>query len=203
MSSARAMRSTGGGIGASRVERPPGRLGRGLPAPGRSLPGRGHADGMWASASTCTARWHGTAAGQALLRAAGLCHRSLYRASGGRLGRTLAGAPVLLLTTTGRRTGRPRTHPLCYLELAGRLVMVASAGGAPRHPAWYLNLRRDPRVTVQRGPVIQAMVARSATGAERAWLWERVVARYPVCAEYRRAAGREIPLVVLERAMPA
>lgn len=148
--------------------------------------------------AACTARWHGSAAGQVMLRGIGLFHRALYRASGGRLGRTLAGAPVLLLTTTGRQTGQPRTHPLCYLEVAGRLVVVASAGGAARHPAWYLNLRRDPRVMVQRGPVARTTVARTATGAERARLWEHVVARYPMCAGYQRAVGREIPIVVLQ-----
>jgi F420H(2)-dependent quinone reductase len=152
------------------------------------------------SVAISTAQWHGAPVGQTMLTVAGWCHRILYRASGGRIGRTLAGAPVLLLTTTGRKSGLPRTRPLCYLESEGRLVLIASAGGAACHPAWYLNLRRSPHVSVQRGQIRQAMVARSAIGAERARLWEHAVERYPVCAEYQRRAQREIPLVVLQRA---
>jgi len=79
-------------------------------------------------------------------------HVALYRASGGRLGgRLRKGAPVLLLTTTGRKTARRRTTPLLYVEEGDRHVVIASAGGAPSHPAWYLNLRSNPAATIQVG----------------------------------------------------
>lgn len=151
------------------------------------------------SVAIYTAKWHGAPVGQGMLKVAGLFHRAVYRASGGQIGRTLAGAPVLLLTTTGGKTGQLRTRPLCYLEIEGRLIVIASAGGAACHPAWYLNLRRNPRVSVQRGQVTQTMAARSAVGAERVRLWEGIIERYPVCAEYQRRAHREIPIVVLQR----
>jgi F420H(2)-dependent quinone reductase len=154
--------------------------------------------GISVSVAVYTAKWHGATIGQELLKVAGLFHRILYRASGGQIGRTLAGAPVLLLTTTGRKTGQSRTRPLCYLDIEGRLILIASAGGASCHPAWYLNLRQSPRVSVQRGQMTRAMVARSAVGDERARLWEYVVERYPMCAEYQRKARREIPIVVLQ-----
>src|SRR3712207_1826103 len=78
----------------------------------------------------------------------GTIHRTLYRASGGKWGRTFFGSPILLLTTTGRKTGRSRTWPLTYLPDADRLIVIASNGGQPNHPAWYLNLRANPHVSV-------------------------------------------------------
>ena len=151
------------------------------------------------SVAIYTAKWHGAPVGQMMLKVAGLFHGSVYRASGGRIGRTLAGAPVLLLTTTGRKTGQRRTRPLCFLEMDGRLIVIASAGGAACHPAWYLNLCRNPRVSVQLGQATQTMTAHNAVGVERARLWERIIERYPVCTEYQRGAQREIPIVVLQR----
>lgn len=132
----------------------------------------------------------------------GTVHRLAYRASAGRLGRTVRGGPVLLLTTIGRRSGREQTWPLCYVQDGEALVVVASAGGARQHPSWYLNLRARRRVSVQVGNQTRSMLARTAEGRERARLWERVVRHYPICADYQRRAGRLIPVVVLELIPP-
>jgi F420H(2)-dependent quinone reductase len=136
---------------------------------------------------------------RAMLKVIGALHRLLYRYSGGRMGTTLRGGPVLLLTTTGRKTGQERTWPICYLRTGDELVLVASGGGAMRHPAWYLNLLANPHVSVQIGERTTSMVARRAGESERSRLWERFVRRYPVCAAYQRKSGRELPVVVLRR----
>jgi len=124
-------------------------------------------------------------------------HCRLYRVSNGRFGGKVRGAPVLLLTTTGRKTGQPRTWPVAYLADGADLIIIASAGGQPRHPAWYLNLRATPQVTVQVGARTQPMVARVTAGDERAQLWARVVRAYPAFAGYERKTTRQIPVVVL------
>jgi deazaflavin-dependent oxidoreductase (nitroreductase family) len=131
----------------------------------------------------------------------GTLHRRLYRASGGKLGKTFFGSPILLLTTTGRRTGRPRTWPLTYLAEGERLIVVASNGGQPNHPSWYLNLRADPRVSVQLAERNYKMIAQIAEGDERARLWSRVVEEYPAYAEYQRKTERQIPVIVLRQEM--
>src|SRR5918912_1016061 len=105
----------------------------------------------------------------------GTLHRLLYRASGGKLCKTFLGTPILLLTTTGRRTGRPRTWPLTYLPEVENLIVVASNGGQPNPPAWYLNLRANPRVSVQLGERSCTMIAQTVKGEERERLWSRVV----------------------------
>jgi deazaflavin-dependent oxidoreductase (nitroreductase family) len=105
--------------------------------------------------------------------------------------------PVLLLTTAGRKTGRRRTTPLTYLDDVDRLVLVASYGGAPRHPSWYLNLTAQPEVEVTRGRRTVRMQARTATPDERAELWPRVTSRYRGYAAYQERTTREIPLVIL------
>ncbi len=106
--------------------------------------------------------------------------------------------PVLLLTTTGRRSGRRRTVPLTYLEDARNLVLVASYGGSPTHPAWFLNLEANPEVEVQIGRERRTMRARRGTPEERARLWPRVVEAYDGYASYQRRTCREIPLAILE-----
>ncbi|CAA9464232.1 MAG: AclJ [uncultured Rubrobacteraceae bacterium] len=146
-------------------------------------------------------KWSAPSAARTMMRVIGTLHRLLYQFTGGRMGGTLRGGPVLLLTTTGRKTGQERTWPLCYLPASGdELVLVASAGGAPRHPAWYSNLRADPRVSVRSGEGSRKMVARAAEESERARLWEIIVRRYPVVASYQRKSGREIPVVILRAA---
>ena len=145
-----------------------------------------------------TVKWSGPSAARTMMRVIGTLHRLLYWCSGGRIGGTLRGGPVLLLTTTGRKTGQKRTWPLCYLPASGdELVLVASAGGAPRHPAWYSNLLADPRVSIRSGESSRNMVARIAEESERARLWELIVRRYPVVANYQRKCSREIPVVIL------
>ncbi|MEV5011597.1 MULTISPECIES: nitroreductase family deazaflavin-dependent oxidoreductase [unclassified Streptomyces] len=126
----------------------------------------------------------------------------LYEGSGGTKGTTLldTGLPVILLTTVGARSGRIRKTPLMRVEHEGQYAVVASQGGAPKHPFWYFNLRADPRVELQDGPVKQDMTAREVTGAEKARWWERAVAAFPPYAEYQEETSREIPVFVLEPA---
>jgi deazaflavin-dependent oxidoreductase (nitroreductase family) len=114
------------------------------------------------------------------------------------LGTRYHGHHLLLLTTTGARSGARRTVPLLYFSDGGEIVLIASKGGHPRHPAWYHNLRAHPRVTVHARGERTECIAREAENAERAGLWTRAVALYPGYAAYaERAAGRRIPVVVL------
>lgn len=121
-----------------------------------------------------------------------------YRLSGGWLGgRFLGGAPVLLLTTVGRRSGQPRTAPLLYLSEGDDLVVVASKGGMSHHPLWYRNLEANPRVEVEIGNQRRTMVARPATATEKAALWPRLVAMYRDYDAYQARTERDIPVVIL------
>ncbi|GGZ84284.1 nitroreductase family deazaflavin-dependent oxidoreductase [Streptomyces echinoruber] len=126
----------------------------------------------------------------------------LYERSGGTEGTTLrdTGLPVVLLTTRGARSGKLRKTPLMRVEHEGRYAVVASQGGAPRHPQWYFNLKADPRAKVRDGPVKRDVVAREVTGEERAAWWERAVAAFPPYAEYQERTSRRIPVFVLEPA---
>ncbi|MFF7211931.1 nitroreductase family deazaflavin-dependent oxidoreductase [Streptomyces sp. NPDC008238] len=124
----------------------------------------------------------------------------LYEGSGGTDGTTLRGRPVIVLTTLGARSGRIRKTPLMRVEHDGRYAVVASKGGAPRHPVWYHNLVADPRVELQDGPVRQDMTAREVTGEERTRWWDRAVEAWPDYAEYQKNTDREIPVFVLEPA---
>jgi deazaflavin-dependent oxidoreductase (nitroreductase family) len=124
---------------------------------------------------------------------------AVYKATGGSVGGSHGGAPVLLLTTTGRRTGKVRTTPLLYLVDGETLVVVASYGGAPKHPAWYLNLGAKADVVVQIRRDVERRRARTASAEERARLWPLLVAMYANYATYQRRTSREIPVVILER----
>ena len=126
-------------------------------------------------------------------------HATLYRLSGGRLLGRAGGMPFLLLTTNGRRSGRPRSTPVTYLEDEGRHIVAASNSGRPRHPAWYLNLQHDANARVQIRARRFAATARTATGEERARLWARFKAAYPRFARYEDKTNREIPVVILEQ----
>lgn len=106
--------------------------------------------------------------------------------------------PTLLLTTSGRKSGRKLLLPLIYGKTGSGYVVVASKGGAPAHPAWYLNLTAHPEVEVQVGPEKLRARARTATGAERAALWKQLAAIFPPYEDYQRRTAREIPVVVLE-----
>ncbi|WP_433759647.1 nitroreductase family deazaflavin-dependent oxidoreductase [Nocardia sp. CA-135398] len=133
------------------------------------------------------------------LKAMNLAHRSLLRVSGGRLGNSFSGMPSLELTTIGRKSGRPHTVMLTAPLIDGdTIVVVASRGGDPIHPAWYLNLRDQPEVEVSlRSGPRRPMTARIATATERAELWPKVTAKYDGYADYQRRTDREIPLVLL------
>ncbi len=134
-----------------------------------------------------------------LMRAFSRFHTRLYRVSRGRLAATTAqGAPVLLLTTRGRRTGRARTTPLAFFRDGSRLVVCGGSGGTPDHPAWFLNLRAQPRVRVQIGAEVCAALAREAEGAERRALWQRAVDEVPLVVDYQARTKRRVPVVVLE-----
>src|SRR5262249_13943218 len=147
--------------------------------------------GFWRAAGDVKAR-QALALG-ATLKAVGSIYRAVYRASRGHLGGTFQGGPVLLLTTIGRRPGQQPSRPLCDRADGTRLILVASAGGAPYHPGWYLNLQTDPRVTVRTGVDAQTMRARTATGDEQIRLWARVIQRYPICAVYQRRTTQLLP----------
>lgn len=125
-------------------------------------------------------------------------HASLYRATDGRVGGRLLGSPVLLLVTTGRRTGQRRTTPLLYLEDQNRYVVVASNGGAPKHPVWWLNLRDGPEAAVEVGDRKVRVRAREARDGERERLWRGLVKMYPPYENYQRKTDRRIPVAVLE-----
>ena len=128
----------------------------------------------------------------------GTLHRALYRATGGRIGSHIWGLPIVLLTTTGRQSGRPRTVPLCSLQQGESYVVIASYGGLERSPAWWLNLQRDPRATVQLGSSIRSVVARETTAGERDRLWAEVTAIAPGYLGYELRTTRRIPVVLLE-----
>ena len=133
-----------------------------------------------------------------LIRAMSAANTWVYRLSGGRIGgRFLRGAPVLLLTTVGRKSGQPRTAPLLYLEDGEDLVVVASKGGMSKHPVWYLNLAADPDVKVQIGSQKRRMRARRASDEEKAKLWPRLVAMYRDYDNYQARTDRNIPVVIL------
>ncbi|MFB6989658.1 nitroreductase family deazaflavin-dependent oxidoreductase [Streptomyces sp. NPDC056178] len=124
----------------------------------------------------------------------------LFESSGGTEGTTLRGLPVIILTTRGARSGKIRKTPLMRVEHDGAYAVVASQGGAPKHPVWYHNLVADPRVELQDGPVRQDMNAREVTGEEKAVWWQRAVDAFPDYADYQLKTDRQIPVFVLESA---
>jgi deazaflavin-dependent oxidoreductase (nitroreductase family) len=126
-------------------------------------------------------------------------HRTLFTLSKGRIGGRLRGMPIVLLTTTGRKSGEPRQNMVGVPLIDGdRLVLVASFGGAPNHPQWFLNLKARPRVEVTREGRTSPMEARVAEGPEREELWQRVVASNSDIGKHQTQITREIPVVVLE-----
>lgn len=127
-------------------------------------------------------------------------HTALYRATRGRLGRRLADHDILLLTTTGRASGRRHTVPLLYLRDQDDLVVIASFGGHPRHPDWYRNLAADRRARVQLDGEHFPVIARDATPEEHGRLWALAVAEHPGYAGYQERTSRAIPVVLLRRA---
>ncbi|MCX5401267.1 nitroreductase family deazaflavin-dependent oxidoreductase [Streptomyces sp. NBC_00102] len=124
----------------------------------------------------------------------------LYESSGGTEGTTMRDMPVVVLTTLGSRSGKIRKSALMRVEHDGVYAVVASLGGAPKHPVWYHNVSADPRVELQDGPVRQDMIAREVTGDEKAVWWKRAVEAYPDYADYQEKTDRVIPVFVLEPA---
>jgi deazaflavin-dependent oxidoreductase (nitroreductase family) len=124
-------------------------------------------------------------------------HRGIYSATSARLGNRIAGMPVLLLTTVGRKTGKRRTSPLTYFEEDGSIILVASYGGRPRNPAWFENLMAAGEGEVTIGSGRRRMRARRATSEERSRLWPRIVETYDGYAKYQAKTTREIPLALL------
>jgi deazaflavin-dependent oxidoreductase (nitroreductase family) len=127
-------------------------------------------------------------------------HVDRYRATDGEEGHEWRGTQTLLLTTTGRKSGEQRTTPLIYGRSGDDYLIVASKGGSPAPPAWYLNLEANPEVAVQvKGDRFEAR-ARTATPEEKPDMWRTMTAEWPAYDEYQSKTGREIPVVVLERA---
>ena len=125
-----------------------------------------------------------------------------YEATGGREANTLrdTGLPIIIVTTRGRRTGKLRKTALMKVEHEGEYALVASMGGAPKHPVWYFNLKDDPTaVMIQDGPEPWDAVVREVEGDERAAWWERAVAAFPPYAEYQTKTDRVIPVFVASR----
>ncbi len=125
-------------------------------------------------------------------------HRTLFRASGGKLLNRGAGMPVLVLTTTGRKSGKPRSTMLTSpLQMDGKVIVVASRGGDDRHPDWYLNLAANPLVEVEMGGTTQPMTAHVADETEKANLWPKIIADHDNYAGYQAKTDRDIPVIVL------
>ncbi len=130
----------------------------------------------------------------------GRLHTRAYRATGGRLGGKLAGLPMLLLTSTGRKSGEPRTTPLPYLEDEARWVIVGSNNGGPRDPMWWLNLQANSRADIQLMRQQIPVTARLASPEERTRLWPLLVAFNSPFGKYEKMTTRQIPIVILSRA---
>ena len=134
------------------------------------------------------------------IKLASRLHKGIYILTGGRVLGRVANMPVLLLTTTGRRTGRASTTPLTYLEAeTGELVVVGSNGGEDSPPSWWRNLLATPEATITIGTHAEQVVARPATAAERERLWPVVSGIHPGYEGYARRTSRTIPLVLLAR----
>ena len=130
----------------------------------------------------------------------GRMHAKLYRAFGGRfVSKVGLGRTVLLLTTTGRKSGLQRTTPLIYMPAGDDLIVYASNGGKETPPAWWLNLQANPDAAVQIGRKAERVLARRATESEYAELWPKASTYNPHWRDYERDTKREIPLVILER----
>jgi deazaflavin-dependent oxidoreductase (nitroreductase family) len=135
-------------------------------------------------------------AGRAIQNGFTATHTALVRRFG--LARRIGDVPILLLTTKGRRSVQPRTVPVMYVP-ADEPILVASNGGSPTHPSWYLNLEAEPRAQIEIEGRRREVVARTVTGKEREPLWRQAVALYPAYADYQRRTERELPVVLLRR----
>ena len=137
-----------------------------------------------------------------LMKVASKVHVSLYQFSGGRIGPRLGKLPILLLTTTGRKSGKSRTMPLLYLREGTDLVVVASKGGSVTHPDWFRNLQTNRQVEVQVGRSSQPMIALEADKGRHDRLWPEAVKVWPGYSKYQASTARLIPLVILSPENP-
>jgi deazaflavin-dependent oxidoreductase (nitroreductase family) len=128
----------------------------------------------------------------------GDAHVRAYRETDGERGYLWNGVPILLLTTRGRVSGEPRTIPIIFTQVGNAWVIIASRGGSPTHPKWYLNILAEPRVEVQVRADRFDAVARTAESAERELLWAKAIATWPKYDQYQSRTTRLIPVVVLE-----
>jgi F420H(2)-dependent quinone reductase len=124
----------------------------------------------------------------------------VYESSGGLEATDLQGLPVIVLTSVGAKTGKLRKTPLMRVEHDGRYAVVGSMGGAPKHPVWVHNVRKNPKVELQDGPAKHDYIAHEAEGAERELWWKRAVAAFSNYADYQKKTDRVIPVFVLTRA---
>jgi deazaflavin-dependent oxidoreductase (nitroreductase family) len=129
----------------------------------------------------------------------GEAHVRVYRETNGEQGYLWNGVPILLLTTTGRKSGEPRTIPIIFTRYKDGYVIIASKGGSPTHPKWYLNILEEPKVTVQVKAEIFTAVARTAASPEREAIWAEAVKTWPNFDLYQTRTTRQIPVVVIER----
>ena len=125
-------------------------------------------------------------------------HRWIYRKSGGKIGEGQGKLKNLMFTTAGRKSGKPRDIVITYFEIEGKLLIIGSNLGSPRHPLWYLNLKANPEVTVQIGTEVKSMIAREAVGEEREHLWNEVVSIEKAYASYGKIIERQIPVIIFE-----
>ncbi|MCV7303128.1 nitroreductase family deazaflavin-dependent oxidoreductase [Mycobacterium barrassiae] len=125
-------------------------------------------------------------------------HIWAYRRTDGRIGAKLLWFPAALVTTTGRKSGRPRTTPTLYLDDGDRVILPASFGGRDSDPAWYLNIESNPQIHLQIRDRHLDLIARDATEEERKRYWPKLIRMYPPYRGYRQAADRVIPMVVCE-----
>lgn len=126
-------------------------------------------------------------------------HTLLYKLSGGKLGSSMSGGTIGLLTTTGRKSGKQRTVPLIVVDHKDDWVVTASYSGHDVHPAWYLNMQDNPNATLTLGSADHSVTPRELEGDERTDAWNRLTAAYPDYAEYQKVTDRLIPVVALEK----
>jgi F420H(2)-dependent quinone reductase len=124
-------------------------------------------------------------------------HAGVYRATGGKLFGRMGASPILLLKTVGRKSGKKRATPLLYVVDGENFVIIASKGGTPTHPAWYLNLKANPDVTIEVGDRKVRVRAEEVDGEVKARLWQKMTEMYPTYNDYQTKTKREIPLLVL------
>jgi len=127
-------------------------------------------------------------------------HVRVYRETNGEQGYLWNGVPILLLTTKGRKSGEPRTIPIIFTPYKDSFVIIASKGGSPTHPKWYLNILEEPKVAVQIKAETFKAVARTATSPERELIWAEALKSWPNFDVYQSRTTRQIPVVVIERA---